>query len=1204
MNVAELREELKGLIASRIRIDNWGVNMPENDDNPESPASIGLDEPARFSREGLLPGQYSPNPVVVTATFPFQVLYQFGSYYTYNQIPRGVLEAKFLELEVFLEHELPCLLGSELAPDSLKLSSSVAIARAENKSWLAVCKFSIRLGLLSELDDFELYAPSISGSGDVTPSGPINPTDSFIPRFTVNPALANPTNTGTLNQLLSWVTGRIKAIAGTASWFDAPATDLATAAAHIADGNNPHEVTVDQIGAVATSDARLTDTRTPTDGTVTNAKVASDAAIAWSKVNKSGAVAADVGAVAVSARGAANGVAALDSSGLVPAAQSRPSSVSYNSGLGQFTFTWADGSSQTIDTPIENLFQSVAYNPSTQVVTFTLASGSTVTIDLSSLVDLPEVEISNQAPSASPSSGRRVFFNSTSGEYWLNVSSAWTGPFLSLTSAERSKLAGIATGATANSTDAQLRDRSTHTGSQATSTITGLDATLASFAASGHSHSNASGSAAGFMSIVDFTKLSGIATGATANSTDAQLRDRSTHTGAQATSTITGLDAALAGFAASGHSHSNASGSAAGFMSIVDFTKLSGIATGATANSTDAQLRDRSTHTGTQANTTITGLGSLSTQNANNVAITGGAINGTPIGATTPGTVVGTTLNGFTVARSATGQAIGSVCTSTGTSWAAIAGNNTTMASTTGSNWIAIGPLAGAASTTGNSWIGLGSGAGRNNTTGSQWIGIGTNTGQSNITGGNWIAIGANAGAGNTTGNNWIGIGVGAGQANVAGSGWTAIGTVAGNANSGGSNWVAVGEGAGTSNTTGTNWAAVGMQSARFNTTGSAFSAFGFRAGTANTTGSGWTALGNQAAFASTTGERFTAVGASSGLNVTTGSDWVAIGHNTMLGVTTGSGNTVIGANVTGLDPALTNNVILASGDGAQKIRIDSANAMTILGSLSNPGLAIAATGEIQSIGVGRGSVAGGARGAGATDLQTVRTLTTAVAAAANSVICGGTDNRIGASATGAAIVGGSGAITNTGVWSFIGCGQNNQVSGGWAAILGGDGNFASGNYSVALGVQANASRRAQLSLGAGRFAVSGDAQASILVARNVTTNTSTANLFLDGPTGGDRVTLANNTSFAYDICISAHSTTNIAEQATFWRRGKIYRGANAAATAIVPGEIADNQTNGLPWAVSLSADTTHGSLSIVVQGEASKTIRWVARIIAGEIAS
>ncbi len=46
-------------------------------------------------------------------------------------------------------------------------------------------------------------------------------------------------------------------------------------------------------------------------------------------------------------------------------------------------------------------------------------------------------------------------------------------------SAEKAKLAGIAAGATANSADADLRDRATHTGSQAISTITGLSAAIA-----------------------------------------------------------------------------------------------------------------------------------------------------------------------------------------------------------------------------------------------------------------------------------------------------------------------------------------------------------------------------------------------------------------------------------------------------------------------------------------------------------------------------------------------------------------------------------------------------------------------------------------------------------------------------------------------------------------------------------------------------
>jgi hypothetical protein len=47
------------------------------------------------------------------------------------------------------------------------------------------------------------------------------------------------------------------------------------------------------------------------------------------------------------------------------------------------------------------------------------------------------------------------------------------------TSSEKSKLSGIASGATANSTDVQLRDRSTHTGTQAQSTVTNLVSDLA-----------------------------------------------------------------------------------------------------------------------------------------------------------------------------------------------------------------------------------------------------------------------------------------------------------------------------------------------------------------------------------------------------------------------------------------------------------------------------------------------------------------------------------------------------------------------------------------------------------------------------------------------------------------------------------------------------------------------------------------------------
>lgn len=59
--------------------------------------------------------------------------------------------------------------------------------------------------------------------------------------------------------------------------------------------------------------------------------------------------------------------------------------------------------------------------------------------------------------------------------------------------------------------------------------------------------------------------------------------------------------------AAGNHTHAAATTSANGFMSSADKTKLDGVATGATANDTDANLLNRSNHTGTQAFSTISG---------------------------------------------------------------------------------------------------------------------------------------------------------------------------------------------------------------------------------------------------------------------------------------------------------------------------------------------------------------------------------------------------------------------------------------------------------------------------------------------------------------------------------------------------------------------------------------------------------------------
>jgi hypothetical protein len=143
---------------------------------------------------------------------------------------------------------------------------------------------------------------------------------------------------------------------------------------------------------------------------------------------------------------------------------------------------------------------------------------------------------------------------------FLGRDTAGTGAPEVMTPAQARGILNVADGATANATDAALRDRATHTGTQAAATITGLAAVATSGSASdlgsgtlpaarfsdaahgsragGSLHADATTSVSGFMSGADKTKLNGIATGATANSTDATLLNRANHTGTQGAATI------------------------------------------------------------------------------------------------------------------------------------------------------------------------------------------------------------------------------------------------------------------------------------------------------------------------------------------------------------------------------------------------------------------------------------------------------------------------------------------------------------------------------------------------------------------------------------------------------------------------------------------------------------------------------------------
>jgi hypothetical protein len=164
---------------------------------------------------------------------------------------------------------------------------------------------------------------------------------------------------------------------------------------------------------------------------------------------------------------------------------------------------------------------------------------------------------------------------------------ATTGVSGFMSGADKTKLNGIATGATANATDAALRDRATHTGTQTAATISdfseAVDDRVAVLAVAGTNMTITYNDALGTLT---FDAAGGGGGGSTNLAYDAATRVVSSDTGTDATLTL-------------------ADGTNAGLMTSADFTKLGGVATGATANSPDATLLARANHTGTQLASTI-----------------------------------------------------------------------------------------------------------------------------------------------------------------------------------------------------------------------------------------------------------------------------------------------------------------------------------------------------------------------------------------------------------------------------------------------------------------------------------------------------------------------------------------------------------------------------------------------------------------------
>ena len=171
-----------------------------------------------------------------------------------------------------------------------------------------------------------------------------------------------------------------------------------------------------------------------------------------------------------------------------------------------------------------------------------------------------------------------------------------TNTTASFTTALETKLNGIATGATANATDAALRDRSTHTGTQTASTISdfseAVDDRVGALLVAGTNITLNYDDAANSLTI-NASGGGSVAWGSITGTLSSQTDLNTALNGKQPLATVL-------------------TNTTASFTTALE-TKLNGIATGATANDTDANLKNRANHTGTQAASTITGLATVAT---------------------------------------------------------------------------------------------------------------------------------------------------------------------------------------------------------------------------------------------------------------------------------------------------------------------------------------------------------------------------------------------------------------------------------------------------------------------------------------------------------------------------------------------------------------------------------------------------------------
>lgn len=197
------------------------------------------------------------------------------------------------------------------------------------------------------------------------------------------------------------------------------------------------------------------------------------------------------------------------------------------------------------------------------------------------------------------------------------------------------------------------------------------------------------------------------------------------------------------------------------------------------------------------------------------------------------------------------------------------------------------------------------------------------------------------------------------------------------------------------------------------------------------------------------------------------------------------------------------------------------------------------------------------------------------------------------------ATVGGGDSNRAEGDQSTVGGGGSNVSSGIRATAGGGGGNSVEGAYAtVAGGLRASASHYGQMAHASGDFGAAGSAQESQYVLRNLTTNATPTELFLDGST--ERLTLEDGQTFTFHILVVARSDSG---QSAGYRIYGLVERVGATTSFVGTPNVSALGEDVAAWNVAVLADNANEALIIRVTGSANTQIRWVASVRTAEVA-